>query len=650
MPTRVQRYYTAKSMRKASPPPRVDDDCSDTMLEVTITVLSLGGVVAKQSKKSTMKRKKQGHLTPATTSLVASFCQAFTSDGRMMHQTHVPSIPLEHLDASCMSSKSRSSPQPIVHWPGVSHDDDDNANQVLSTLRFVRRFDREDAASSQGRFIPQTCPISISIYRHGHLINLGKADVIIVGEENGVSSMVVPVSRSVKKVSRRSKSSIPMMKIRGDDLKFGLKSDAMLRVLVSVSKVQTPEIEVVENPMSLSVDQGSDPIPEPQSVVCDNAITEAGSNGNEQVNAREEMQLTESNEVRPRPRRRVRSATDMRGSLFGEEPERQQEQAAVTDIQNVDTAETETEDIIPDPDCLELDETMTSLNVVVPSETDADNDRDVDTTLSFCVLGAILGSPAPSCVKKHGRKTASSIFWDLEDGIEDDIPDLRDDNSSSEDTNPFNEKEFGLNDTFTTASLSDCDESHGASVNNEEEPIDVDTVPDIDIVDETCDYDFLAFDEPSIKKAADSALAWSALALILHSPAPAAVTKLGSSCVPKHLDETALADFDDALFTIEEVEEEEVDDIPSLADTAESPPCSPKRKHREYMFKDSLDDNAFLPELESMANQMVEQCPHCKLLYCQEFPCSTRCMMERDGNVSERQSITYKDALVKGED
>ena len=133
--------------------------------------------------------------------------------------------------------------------------------------------------------------------------------------------MVVPVSRSIKKVSRRSKSSIPMMKIRGDDLKFGLKSDAMLRVLVSVSKVQTPEIKVVENPMSLSVDQGSHSVPEPQSVVCDNAITEAGSNGNEQVNAREEMQLAESNEVRPRPRRRVRSVTDMRGSLFGEEPE-----------------------------------------------------------------------------------------------------------------------------------------------------------------------------------------------------------------------------------------------------------------------------------------------------------------------------------------
>jgi hypothetical protein len=444
-----------------------------------------------------------------------------------------------------------------------------------------------------------------------------------------------------------------MMKIRGDDLKFGLKSDAMLRVLVSVSKVQTPEIEVVENHMSLSVDQSSDPVPGPQSVVCDNAITEAGSNCNEQVNAREEMQLTESNEVRPRLRRRVSSTTAMRGSLFGEEPEfQQQEQAAANDIQNVDTAEAEAEDnIIPDPDCLELDETTTSLNVVVPSETDANRNRDVDTTLSFCVLGAILGSPAPSCVKKHGRKTASSIFWDLEDGIDDDIPDLRDDNSSSEDTNPSNEKESGLNDIFTTASLSDCDESHGASVNNEEELIDVDTVPDIDIVDETCDYDCCpAFDETSIKKAADSALAWSALALILHSPAPAAVTKLGSSCIPKHSDEPASADFDDALFTIEEVEEE-VDDIPSLADTAESPPCTPNRKHREYMFKDSLDDNAFLPELESMANQMVEQCPHCKLLYCQEFPCSSRCMMERDGNVSERQpSITYKDALMKGED
>eukprot|EP00984_Skeletonema_dohrnii_P035727 scaffold35849_cov538-Skeletonema_dohrnii-CCMP3373.AAC.1 len=110
------------------------------------------------------QRKKNRHTTPtnaATTSLVASFCQAFTSndDGTGTPLTHVPSIPIEQIDATSMSSKSKPTPQPIVHWPGMKHDDDGDANQVLSTLRFSRRFEREDVASSQGRFIPQTCPI-----------------------------------------------------------------------------------------------------------------------------------------------------------------------------------------------------------------------------------------------------------------------------------------------------------------------------------------------------------------------------------------------------------------------------------------------------------------------------------------------------------
>ena len=210
------------------------------------------------------------------------------------------------------------------------------------------------------------------------------------------------------------------------------------------------------------------------------------------------------------------------------------------------------------------------------------------------------------------------------------------------DTDLSDKEGFGLNDTFTTASLSD-DESEGASLSNEElTDFDVeglDIVPDINNVDQSDGYPSPAFDEPSIKKAADSALAWSALALILNSPAPAAVSKSGSSCTSKHLfedDESlSVGELDNALFTIQEVEEEasfydaSIDDMPSLADTDESPPspspCSPQKKQREYKFKDSLDDNDLLCQIETMANR-IEQCQYCKLLYCQEFPCSMRSM------------------------
>eukprot|EP00984_Skeletonema_dohrnii_P037779 scaffold40240_cov283-Skeletonema_dohrnii-CCMP3373.AAC.1 len=145
--------------------------------------------------------------------------------------------------------------------------------------------------------------------------------------------MIVPVSSTIKKVASRHKSSIPMIKIKGDDLMLGLTSDAMLRVLVSVSKVQTEEKEVLEISNSICVDLHSHPasddniavIVEPpsddrQKVVCDNAMTESGSKGKDQVNSRKETQLAEefkeeNKTARPR-RMRGKSTTVMGGSLF----------------------------------------------------------------------------------------------------------------------------------------------------------------------------------------------------------------------------------------------------------------------------------------------------------------------------------------------
>ena len=90
------------------------------------------------------------------------------------------------------------------------------------------------STSTRKRFIPQTCPINISLSRNGKLATLGKASIVISGDVQGESSIIVPVV--LQKKAGSSKESIPMTRIKGDDLLLGLKSDStLLHVLVSVT-------------------------------------------------------------------------------------------------------------------------------------------------------------------------------------------------------------------------------------------------------------------------------------------------------------------------------------------------------------------------------------------------------------------------------
>eukprot|EP00984_Skeletonema_dohrnii_P001852 scaffold618_cov130-Skeletonema_dohrnii-CCMP3373.AAC.3 len=124
------------------------DDC----LEVTITVLGCSGVVAKRYDSKNLVWKNR-QVTKTTASIVASFSQHISAGNSFL--THMPSMPMEHLDASSITIKPI--PQPIVHWPSVgvcSEGGDETQCQALSTLRFTRRFQREpvnDTASSTRR-------------------------------------------------------------------------------------------------------------------------------------------------------------------------------------------------------------------------------------------------------------------------------------------------------------------------------------------------------------------------------------------------------------------------------------------------------------------------------------------------------------------
>ncbi|KAK1742471.1 hypothetical protein QTG54_007036 [Skeletonema marinoi] len=205
---------------------------------VTITVLSCDGVVTKRYEPK-LARKKNRQVTKTTTSLVASFSQTLSANSSFL--THVPSMPMEHLDESCTKpDKAKSIPQPTVKWPSmdVGEVGGETLGQELSTLRFTRRFDEKN--------ISETFPISLSLSRCGKMISLGRADVIISVKEKRHSYVNVPISSTIKKVGvsspmknkSSSKNRIPMVRVKGDNLQFGLKDCSVLSVLVSVTDVQ----------------------------------------------------------------------------------------------------------------------------------------------------------------------------------------------------------------------------------------------------------------------------------------------------------------------------------------------------------------------------------------------------------------------------
>ncbi len=253
----------------------VDD--SRKSMEVTVTVISLDGVVAKkyQSKsKLPSKQKKTQKAVESVASIVASFSQDI-SNQKVNFLTHLPSLPIE-------MSKSSSNSNPVVKWPNTNNTEE---KQVLSTVQLTREFHRENtsidntsSSSTKNRFVPQMCPINISISRHGKLINLGKTSLFISGEEKGDATINIPIfsttkdekksnakKSSVKKVKgSKKKSMTPMMRIKGDSLQFGLKSDAMLRILVSVADHRVERCEEEEE--SSLVEGAKEEIEEPACV------------------------------------------------------------------------------------------------------------------------------------------------------------------------------------------------------------------------------------------------------------------------------------------------------------------------------------------------------------------------------------------------
>eukprot|EP00581_Thalassiosira_minuscula_P005551 CAMPEP_0183735070 /NCGR_PEP_ID=MMETSP0737-20130205/45562_1 /TAXON_ID=385413 /ORGANISM="Thalassiosira miniscula, Strain CCMP1093" /LENGTH=1451 /DNA_ID=CAMNT_0025968719 /DNA_START=307 /DNA_END=4662 /DNA_ORIENTATION=+ len=245
----------------------IQNDISKNM-EVSVTLLSLNGVVAKKKSVSNttnkLKRWRNHKIEDNNkqVTIVASFYQDIS--GEEMFLTHVPSLPVKLTSAVSPNAASSSALecsdslgggnhsngmlQPSIHWPSMDTNESARCHS-LSTIQFKRNFVRE-TFSTNNHFLPQFYPIHLSVYRNGKLVPLGDVNLIINGEERGETSVTVPITTKVQatklnpldnplrpaiaKCTQRKSKDTPMMKTKGDVFQFGLENDATLRILVKV--------------------------------------------------------------------------------------------------------------------------------------------------------------------------------------------------------------------------------------------------------------------------------------------------------------------------------------------------------------------------------------------------------------------------------
>ncbi len=114
----------------------------------------------------------------------------------------VPLLILMPLSHGGDGSKKNIILKPAVHWMAI-----------LSTFTFQGLFvyNKEEDKDEEGKdddlrrqFVPQTCPTNLSIsLNNSNMAALGKIDLIINGEENGMTPMCIPILACKPKKSVR---------------------------------------------------------------------------------------------------------------------------------------------------------------------------------------------------------------------------------------------------------------------------------------------------------------------------------------------------------------------------------------------------------------------------------------------------------------
>lgn len=203
--------------------------------EISVSIIGLTGISmenkSKKSKSSNIKTK----ISASSSSLsyegeadvpvkaVVSFSKNVNSSQTLI-ASHVPSLPLTHLDHGNNSNKRFE-----ASWP-----DDD-----LSTLQFTRMMQVDSASdyyhpNQRMIMIPERIKLTVGLTRGIEMITLGSANIVITGDE--APNMQVNVPISVDKSKKGAKS----VSFEQDKKKFyTLQELSCLKIVLNVRDKQT---------------------------------------------------------------------------------------------------------------------------------------------------------------------------------------------------------------------------------------------------------------------------------------------------------------------------------------------------------------------------------------------------------------------------
>ncbi len=244
----IRNMYTCPS--NVGPPPRkIKTDESETETDSSILTAS-------------MSRDNSAEPTNSTTRVVASLTRITKNKNVMVHLSSLPlTVPTSNIEGSLakQKKKERDTLSSVVHWPEYPQEEDAlrHKHREPSSYQFQLAFHAEFSTTTS-RFIPQSVPIQVSVSRFGRMYKLGTANLLLSGEENGDSSLAVPVTSCYRGTVKNNKfksifssltkhgedKEIRMLALKGDTLKCGLDPNATLRVLVHVSEPICETLEI----------------------------------------------------------------------------------------------------------------------------------------------------------------------------------------------------------------------------------------------------------------------------------------------------------------------------------------------------------------------------------------------------------------------
>ncbi len=244
----IRNMYT-NSSHVGSPPRKIKTVESETETESSILTAS-------------MSRDTSAEPTNSATKVVASLSRSTKNKNVMVHLSSLPlTAPASNIAGSLakQKKKERDTLSSVVHWPEHPQQDDAlrHKHREPSSYQFQLAFHAEFSTSTS-RFVPQSVPIQVSVSRFGRMYKLGTANLLLSGEENGGSSIAVPVTSCYRGTVTNNKfksifSSVTkhgedkemrMLALKGDTLKCGLDPNATLRVLVHVSEPICETLEI----------------------------------------------------------------------------------------------------------------------------------------------------------------------------------------------------------------------------------------------------------------------------------------------------------------------------------------------------------------------------------------------------------------------